>query len=47
MKADLSVIEQLIGSVRISENREVGNSLFNFLSLYTESDSIDLITQAR
>lgn len=37
----------MISSVRITEDREVGNSLFNYLSIYVESDDIDVITQVK
>jgi hypothetical protein len=47
MKLDLAMIEKLVGSVRITEDREVGNSVFNYLSIYVETDDIDVITQAR
>ena len=47
MKSDLATMEQLICSVRTSENREVGNSLFNYLTVYTEIDDIDVISQVR
>jgi hypothetical protein len=33
--------------VRTTEDREVGNSIFNYLSIYVESDDFEVIAQAR